>query len=223
VVAAGVGAVSLSGRRGVVVVVALSVFAGLLVNATQPASPQTASPQAAQTTKGGWAGIPSWLRSGAAGGLLVFVLTTTVGAVVRTRQRGRELRGLSRVLWPEMRRNKLAISNLATGKLGHNTTTRGQGRNKPKADYPTREAWLATRAKLAELMREEDFDALARYYAELEALEVARDRDLATVALSAGKAKNHEDQARRVVEGYCNARWSFGYRPGPTSGDGDGI
>src|SRR5215210_5061696 len=130
---------SLAHRRMVLVgvfVVLLLVVAALLVSA----------PPGVRT--GGLSSTASVLLSGAAGGVLVFALTTTAGWVVRTRQRGRELRGLSRVLWPEMKRNWLAVGALKHWRLGRNMT---------KDDFPTREAWLDTRNRLSQLMREADF------------------------------------------------------------------
>jgi hypothetical protein len=56
----------------------------------------------------------------------------------------------------------------------------------------------------------------AKYYADLELLEAAVNRNDPTVDAYAGKVKDHDRPALRAIEGYCNARWQlFGYRPGP--------
>jgi hypothetical protein len=154
------------------------------------------------------------LLGGAAGGVFVFALTTTAGWVVRTRQRGRELRGMSRMLWPEMRDDWIAVGAIKV---------RGFTPNASEGDYPIREAWLDTRAKLGQLMPEEAFDPLAKYQADIELLDAAMTRKDPIVQWYAGKAQDHERPAMRVVEGYCNARWRpFGYRPGPLSEGGWG-
>jgi hypothetical protein len=185
---------SLAHRRVVLVgvlVVLLLALAAFLVSATQGAS------------TGGPSSGTEVLLSGAAGGVIVFVLATTAGVVVRTVHQGRELRGLSRVLLPEMDRNWLA-----TGAI--------KASSKAKGDYPIREAWIDTRVRLSQLMREEDYRVLAKYYADLEELEAAVNRNDHIVGWYAGKAQDHESAAKRVVEGYCNARWQpFSYRPGP--------
>jgi hypothetical protein len=77
--------------------------------------------------------------------VIVFVLTTTAGVVVRTVQRGRELRGLSRVLWPEMKRNWTAIGVLWAGGGRFDLNTY-------RGEHPTRDAWIDTRVRLSQLM-----------------------------------------------------------------------
>jgi hypothetical protein len=158
----------------------------------------------------------SWLI-GAAGGVVVFVLTTVTAWVVRMRQRGRELRGLSRVLRPEMERNSNTIGILA-GPAGFERGTYLD-------DPPTRDAWLDTRVRLSELMQEDDFANLARFYAALELLATAvtREDPLLTEA-HLGEAAEHGDSAMQVVEGYCNAQWRpfKGPVPGPLRDGGWG-
>ncbi len=157
--------------------------------------------------------VAEQLLIGAAGGVIVFALTTIFGVVQRAVQRGKELRGLSRVLWPEMKRNWLAIGSLKVQNYGHRPYRGG---------YPTREAWLAARVRLSQLMREDDFGTLARYYAEVELLEAAVARDDPVVGSYADKAKDHELRALEVVEGYCDARWQLfeGHGPGPLKDGG---
>jgi hypothetical protein len=209
-VAQDVRAVNLSQRHTVVVIIAvlLLIVAALVVGVTQRTSTSLQ-----QTHTGERGSLSSVLLSGAAGGVIVFILTTTAGVVVRTRQQGRELRGMSRVLWPEMKRNWLAVGSLKTGRMGRNVS---------EDDHPIREAWLDTRTKLSQLMREKDFDTLAKYYADLAVLEAAVTNNLVTVTFYAGKAQDHEIPALKVVEEYRDARWRpwpfRGYGPGPLKG-----
>ena len=151
--------------------------------------------------------MPELWLSGVAGGVIVFVLTTINSVVVRTRQRGRELRGLSRVMRPEMQRNSETIGVLKVAGFDRATYLN---------DPPTRDAWLDTRVRLSELMQEDDFANLARFYAALELLDTAVTREdplLAEAHLA--EAAEHEDSAMQVVEGYCNAWWwpFKGHRP----------
>jgi hypothetical protein len=148
--------------------------------------------------------------------VVVFLLTTITGAVVRTLQRGRELRGLSRVLLPEMQRNSTTIGVLRVA--GYDTNTY---RDNP----PTRDTWLDTRVRLSQLMLEHDFANLARFYVALERLEnvVTRDAPLwPQVYLE--EAVDHQHLAMQVVAGYCDARWRpfKGHVPGPLKDGGWG-
>jgi hypothetical protein len=154
--------------------------------------------------------LDPWL-GGVVGGVIVFVLTTITGVVMRTVQRGRELRGLSRVLWPEMKRNWTAIGVLKAGGFDPNTY---------QGEHPTERAWLDTRVKLSQLMRAHDFAILTKFYDELELLDTAvtRGDTMAQWYLP------HERPAMKVVEGYCNARWRpfKGYGLGPLRAGGWG-
>jgi hypothetical protein len=143
-----------------------------------------------------------WLSgaAGAAGGVIVFVLTTITGAVVRTRQRGRELRGLSRVLWPEMKRNCNAIGVLRAAGYDPNTY---------RGEHPTRNAWLDTRVRLSQLMLEHDFAILAMFYDDLEMLDAAVTHDDPLAWRHVDVAEEHARPAMKVIEGYCAARWRW--------------
>jgi hypothetical protein len=159
------------------------------------------------------------LLSGAVGGLIVFVLTVASGAVVRTRQRGRELRGLARVIRPEMERNAESLETFQR--------LREQGRlNRTdyQREHPIYDAWGDTRTKLAELMPMQDFGVLANFYEELELLNniVERgewdDADRAAARNRLEASANWSTKAMRVVDGYCEAEWSWrrwSWRPGP--------
>jgi hypothetical protein len=160
------------------------------------------------------------LLSGAVGGLIVFVLTVASGAVVRTRQRGRELRGLARVIRPEMERNAESLETFQR--------LREQGRlNRTdyQREHPIYDAWGDTRTKLAELMPMQDFGVLANFYEALEFLMHSAEREEWDEGVEAGarirlrmSAKQIMD-AMRVVDGYCVAEWSWrlwSWCPGPT-------
>jgi hypothetical protein len=155
------------------------------------------------------------LLSGAVGGVIVFVLTTLTGVVVRTLQRGRELRGLSRVLWPEMKRNWKAIGVLRAAGFDSNTY---------RAEHPTRDAWGNTRIRLSQLMPEHDFAILANYYDDLEMLDAAVTHGDSLAQWHLDSAVEHQRPAMKVVEGYCNARWRplKGHGPGPLRAGGWG-
>jgi hypothetical protein len=104
--------------RTVVVVLVIAVLLALIAIAGIGREPKTPLGQRADrgtTQKDVRYSEPGlWmLWSGVAGGVVVYVLTTVTGWMVRIRQRGRELRGLSRVLRPEMKRNSKTIGILA--------------------------------------------------------------------------------------------------------------
>jgi hypothetical protein len=112
------------------------------------------------------------LLSGAVGALIVFVLAEGARWVIRTRQRGRELKGLARVIRPEMTRNASALDSLSY-KAERGRLTRIAYYN----EHPIYDAWRDTRTKLAELMPEQDFKVLANFYEELELLNHIAERE----------------------------------------------
>jgi hypothetical protein len=115
-----------------------------------------------------------------------------------------------------MKRNWLAVSAISAASFTPNPSQR---------DYPSRDAWLAARVRLSQLMRQDDFAAVAMYYSDLELLEDAINRnDRLMVGWYADKAREHERPAMQTIEGYCAARWRLfrGHGPGPLSGGGWG-
>jgi hypothetical protein len=161
------------------------------------------------------------LLSGALGAAIVFVLTVVYGEVVRTRQRGRELTGLARVIRPEIKRNTEALQYLQ--RIGaQGTLTRADYQR----EHPIYDAWRDTRTKLAQLMPMQDFAVLANFYEELELLNHIAERaeregwDDAAEAAVRIQVKAVEEgsmEAMWIVDGYCVARWTplAGWGPGP--------
>jgi hypothetical protein len=77
-------------------------------------------------------------------------------------------------------------------------------------ERPTRDAWLGTRVRLAQLMQEDDFAIIDKFYAALELLESAVTHDAPlefVIRMRLDEAAEHGDSAMQVVEGYCNAKW----------------
>jgi hypothetical protein len=198
----------------VLVVAVLLVLIALAGIGREPNAPlgQRADRGTTQRDVGGL--VPELWLSGVAGGVVVFALTTVTSGVVRTRQRRRELRGLSRVLRPEMERNSKKIGILAG--------PGGFSRHTYLSEPPTRATWLDTRVRLSELMQEDDFAILAKFYAALELLETAvvtPDAPLEfEIRMRLDEAAEHGDSAMQVVERYCSAQWwpFKGLSPGPT-------
>ena len=164
--------------------------------------------------------MPELLLSGAAGGVIVFVLTTIAGAVVRTRQRGRELAGLARVILPEMERNASVLASLQQAGMKRKLSLA-----RYHSEHPIYDAWRDTRTKLAELMPMDDFAVLARFYEELELLKHIAEREErkgwddasdAAVRIQLKEAERGSLDAMQIVEGYSIARWTplAGWGPG---------
>lgn len=160
---------------------------------------------------------PESLLSGAVGAVVVFIFTVTSGAVVRIRQRGRELAGLARVVRPEMKRNAEALAILYQGM--------GQGVFDPDSyqrEHHIYDAWHDTRTRLAQHMQQQDFAVLVDFYEALELLDNAiqrynvddAHRDTAIRRLELCYERRLD--AMRVVDGYCVARWRIfkGWVPG---------
>jgi hypothetical protein len=158
------------------------------------------------------------LLSGTVGGLIVFVLTVGSGWVVRTRQRGRELSGLARVIRPEMERNAEALMILR--KLKEHSALSPDAYQR---EHPIYNAWLDTRTKLAELMQPGDFRVLSYFYEELELLDHTASRggssmeDAQKVDIRLAACEESSLPAMSIVDGYCEARWKplAGWSPGP--------
>ena len=163
------------------------------------------------------------LFSGVVGGLIVWGFTVVSGWVIRTRQRGRELRGLARVIRPEMERNASGLAYL------QQVGVRGPGALS-LADYhrehPIYDAWRDTRTRLAELMPEEDFAVLANFYEALDLLKHIAEREEhkgwddasdAAVRIQLKEAEKGSIDAMRIVDGYCESQWKplVGWSPGP--------
>jgi len=158
--------------------------------------------------------VPELLLSGAAGGLIVYFLTTLTGWAVRTRQRGRELQGLARVLWPEMKRNSQTIGVLRAAGFDQRTY---------RSEHPTLDAWHEVRVRLSQLLPEDDFAVLAKFYDTLEMLEAAVTLNDPLIWQHLEPAQDHKRSAMQVVEGYCNAQWRpfKGHTPGPLEEDSE--
>jgi hypothetical protein len=136
--------------------------------------------------------------SGAAGAGLVAIFTVVYTEVREARQRGRELRGLARVIRPKMERNSDAIDTLKHAGLDPATY---------RDEHPTRDAWYDTRVRLSQLMKDEDFHKLAMFYDDLEMLDVTINNTPVMAEAWLTAAASHMLPAMRVVDGYCDARW----------------
>jgi hypothetical protein len=161
------------------------------------------------------------LLSGAVvGGVIVFVLTVVYREWVRIGQQGTLLRGLARVIHPEMKRNVKALEYLQKYARERNALTRADYQR----EHPIDDAWRDARTRLAEVMPRQDFAVLASFYEELELLTHSAERGEWDEGVEAGariqlrvSAKQIMD-AMRVVDGYCVAEWSWrlwSWCPGP--------
>ena len=109
------------------------------------------------------------LFSALVGALLALLLTTGYTEIRERRQGVRECAGLARLLLYEFRRNEY----LKTVRTREQPAANGEeqevlsvtGENRPSL-----QAWMEVRARLAQLMKREDFNALDEYYSTLQSL-----------------------------------------------------
>ena len=109
------------------------------------------------------------LFSALVGALLALLLTTGYTEIRERRQGVRECAGLARLLVHEVTRNEdqntvgTREQPAANGEEQEVLSVTGENR-------PSLQAWMEVRARLAQLMKREDFNALDEYYSILQSL-----------------------------------------------------